>query len=251
MKYKAIISDIDGTLTDIKRDALPSDKVTQSIKHASNKIIFCLATGRPFQFVTYLTDYLQLQSPIISDNGAVITDSKTKVVLWEAPLAHEEAKEVLKITNHYDLTRASCDTANLENPKVISENMKIRKISVHGLIPKEAEKLVKLLEEQFKDLAIVKAAAFEGKEFMDVYISNAEATKQHAVLKLAEILQIQTHEIIGIGDHYNDFPLLMACGLKVAMGNAVPELKAIADYIAPDVDHDGVADVIEKFVLNS
>lgn len=41
----------------------------------------------------------------------------------------------------------------------------------------------------------------------------------------------------------------MACGLKVAMGNAVQDLKEIADYIAPSVDEDGIADVIEKFVL--
>lgn len=44
-------------------------------------------------------------------------------------------------------------------------------------------------------------------------------------------------------------PLLMACGLRVAMGNAVEDLKAIADYIAPPVENDGVADVIEKFIL--
>lgn len=41
----------------------------------------------------------------------------------------------------------------------------------------------------------------------------------------------------------------MACGFKVAMGNAVDEVKAIADYIAPPVEEDGVADVIEKFIL--
>jgi hydroxymethylpyrimidine pyrophosphatase-like HAD family hydrolase len=41
----------------------------------------------------------------------------------------------------------------------------------------------------------------------------------------------------------------MASGLKVAMGNAIKDLKAIADYIAPSVEEDGVADVIEKFVL--
>ena len=52
-----------------------------------------------------------------------------------------------------------------------------------------------------------------------------------------------------MGDGYNDFPLLMACGLKIAMGNAVPELKAIADFIAPSVEEDGVATVIEKFIL--
>ena len=57
-------------------------------------------------------------------------------------------------------------------------------------------------------------------------------------------------DTIGIGDGNNDKPWLLMCGLKVTMGNAVPELKAIADYIAPGVENDGVADVIEKFVLS-
>lgn len=86
---------------------------------------------------------------------------------------------------------------------------------------------------------------------VSLLISHTAATKQHAILKVAEILKIDTHEIIGVGDGYNDFPLLMACGLKIAMGNAVLELKEIADYIAPSVDEDGVAHIIEKFILSS
>ncbi|MBI4226134.1 HAD hydrolase family protein [Candidatus Roizmanbacteria bacterium] len=43
--------------------------------------------------------------------------------------------------------------------------------------------------------------------------------------------------------------ILLSCGLRIAMGNAVQELKDIAHYIVPDVKHDGVAYVIEKFVL--
>ena len=80
-------------------------------------------------------------------------------------------------------------------------------------------------------------------------IANVRATKQFGIAEVAKMLHISTHEIIGIGDGYNDFPLLMACGFRVAMGNAVPDLKAIADYIAPSVDEDGVAYVIEKFIL--
>ena len=68
---------------------------------------------------------------------------------------------------------------------------------------------------------------------------------------VANLLKIKTTEIIGVGDGYNDFPMLLACGLKVAMDNANDDLKAIADYIAPSVDDDGVADVIEKYILNA
>ena len=53
--------------------------------------------------------------------------------------------------------------------------------------------------------------------------------------------------MVGVGDSYNDFPLLMACGLKAAMGNSVKEILDIADYVAPSVDDDGLANVIEKY----
>ncbi len=250
-KYKAIISDIDGTLTPIIPNLLPSNKVTQTIKKAIQKgIIFSLATGRPFSLVEYLIKHLNLTSPIITDNGAAVINSKDGSILWEATLPYEEASKVLNLTKKFKLTRFSCKNIRLENPVKISKNAKIRKISIHDLEPKIADDLIKKIESKFKNLAVMRAASYKGTDFTDIYVSNAEATKQHAVLKYAQLLGISTKEIIGIGDGYNDFPLLMACGLKVAMGNAVEDLKGIADYIAPPVEKDGIADVIEKYILS-
>ena len=250
-KYKAIISDIDGTLTPIIPHAVPSDKVTAAIKKAMEEgVIFSLASGRPFFLVEYLTKHLELTSPVITDNGAVIINSKDKSVLWEALLPREETLQILNITKKHKLTRLSCDTMVLENPLEVPGNLKIRKISVHDLTSTDAENLVKQIETQYKDLVVVRAASYKGENYTDLYISNAEATKLHSVVKYAHILGISKDEIIGIGDGYNDFPLLMACGLKVAMGNAVDELKEIADYVAPSVENDGVANVIEKYILS-
>ena len=50
-------------------------------------------------------------------------------------------------------------------------------------------------------------------------------------------------------DSYNDLPLLEVCGLRIVMGDAPDELKAIADYVAPSIDEDGLAVAIEEFVL--
>jgi hydroxymethylpyrimidine pyrophosphatase-like HAD family hydrolase len=84
-----------------------------------------------------------------------------------------------------------------------------------------------------------------------ILFSHTAATKQYGIYEVANILNIDPSEIIGVGDGGNDFPLLMACGLKIAMGNASDDLKAIADYVAPSVEEDGLAHVIEKFILNS
>ena len=56
-------------------------------------------------------------------------------------------------------------------------------------------------------------------------------------------------EVIAIGDGLNDITLLEAAGLAVAMGNAFPEVKKVADYITLDVDHSGVAAAIGRFVV--
>lgn len=248
-KFKAIISDIDGTLTAISSTAIPSEKVTAAIKKIVDKgIIFSLATGRPFFMIEYLIKYLNLTSPVITDNGAAIIDSKNSSVLWEALLSHSEALQIIEMAKQYKLTRLSSDIINLENPTEIPKKAKVRKISIHGLTLEEANNLVKKLESKFKNLSINRTGAYEGKKLLDVYISHAQGTKQHAILKLAQLLGISTKEIIGVGDHYNDFPMFMACGLKIAMGNAVPDLKAIADYIAPTVEEDGLAHVLEKYI---
>ncbi len=247
-KYKAIVSDIDGTLTPISPSALPSGKTAEALQKSAQKgIIFSLATGRPFYLIEYLITHLHLKGPMITDNGAAIIESETKKVLWEAVLPHKTAYYLIKLTKKYSLKRLSCDTLNIQNPENIPDNITIRKFSVHDIADQEADKLIKKVEIDLKDLAITKAASYKSARLTDVYFSHAEATKQYAIAQYARLLGITTREIIGIGDGYNDFPLLMACGFKIAMGNAVKELKDIADYVAPSVENDGIADVIERF----
>lgn len=82
-------------------------------------------------------------------------------------------------------------------------------------------------------------------------ITHEEVSKLHGIVDVAKLIGVETKDSIGVGDGHNDFPLLLACGLKIAMGNAVPELKAIADFVAPTVNEDGVAVVIEKFILEN
>ena len=56
-------------------------------------------------------------------------------------------------------------------------------------------------------------------------------------------------QTIAAGDSYNDVPLFQASGHRIAMADAPEELKAMADFIAPSVDEDGLAVAIEDFAL--
>lgn len=77
--------------------------------------------------------------------------------------------------------------------------------------------------------------------------TNAGANKGTALAELARVYGIKREEIMAFGDSYNDLEMLEYAGMGVAMGNARPALKEIADYITKGNDEDGVAEAIEKF----
>ncbi|MNH43150.1 putative phosphatase [compost metagenome] len=79
---------------------------------------------------------------------------------------------------------------------------------------------------------------------------HSEGTKGHALTYLAEHFGCDLSEVMAIGDAWNDREMLEVAGLGVAMGNAVPSLKEIADEITLSNNEDGVAHIIRKHILN-
>jgi HAD superfamily hydrolase (TIGR01484 family) len=239
--------DVDGTLIPNSEHGMPSAKVTAAINSAKSKIHIGFATTRPLFMLSHIFDHLALSGPSIINGGAQVIDSEHKKILWDKKMEEE------------DIDKAYAILKTLELPIVVNDGLKDHRekntydprqvYSMLSIIaPEKAERAMEKLSHIPSISVHIAPHWIEGKT--SLIVAHAQATKQHGILEVAKILGIETHEIIGVGDGYNDFPLLMACGLKVAMGNAVDDLKAIADYVAPSVDDDGVADVIEKFVLN-
>lgn len=241
--------DVDGTLVQNAAEALPSERVRDTIQQAAKKIHVGLATGRPYFMVKHLLDYLDFSGISILNDAAQILDVKTGKIYKEQEIQKEDLSTIIELL------------INEKTPRIIIQDDKQDLLYTSSFHPKKLFAILALqLEESQADILvekITKIPTLHAYKFFGwdrgygVNISHASATKQHGILEIAQILGIETHDIIGIGDSYNDFPLLMACGLKVAMGNAVDELKAIADYVAPTVADDGVADVIETFILSS
>lgn len=243
--------DCDGTLIASQKDVLPTARVTEAVKKASKKIHVGIATQRDVDNAVPIIKHLNLSGPSIIAGGAQIIDSNTLKILREELIEIADLLKVIEIMKE-------CKMKN-GGPFLIQDSVKGDELWTEKYIPRkstaafignlELEEAVKLERRLSKivNIAVHKVSPWGGK--FGVVVNAALATKQHGIFEAAKILRIETHEIIGIGDGYNDFPLLMACGLKVAMGNAVDDLKAIADYIAPAVEEDGVADVINKFVL--
>jgi hypothetical protein len=80
--------------------------------------------------------------------------------------------------------------------------------------------------------------------------TNPFVSKGEAVRYLAEdLLGIGANNVMAIGDNFNDLEAIEYAGTGVAMGNAPDEVKAVAQWVAPDVEQDGAAAAIEEFLL--
>lgn len=248
MKYKALIVDVDGTLIPNRRDGMPSARVTEAVATASKIVHVGIASSRPPFLLRHIIDHLKLSGPSIVNNGGQVIDFALGKTFYRQPVEKNDVAKIYEITKRYNVPlRLDTDEEDL----VVSDNTVFS--VVLGLYIAAID--LRLIEKIRKELDAVPTISSHTipswtKGKWTLTISHAKATKQHAIWEVAKVLNIHTHEIIGVGDGYNDFPLLMACGLKVAMGNAVDDIKAIADYVAPSVEEDGVADVIEKFVIN-
>jgi HAD superfamily hydrolase (TIGR01484 family) len=247
MRYKAIMLDLDDTTVIHGKLNLPSKRVKDAIHLAKDRIAVCIATARTLVDTRAILKDLDLSGPCVLTNGTQIYDPVTKKIIFEVQLPVGLPEKLYALCKQYKLQAILYDGEKDINFTGVEKYKKALSIYVPEVATEKIDEMV----HQFSidpRIHVQKLTAWN-KEYMSLDITSNEASKLHGIVEAAKILGISTDEIIGVGDGYNDFPLLMACGLKIAMGNAVPELKAIADFIAPTVYDDGVAVVIEKFVL--
>ena len=246
MRYKAILTDVDRTLI-AERHALPNPAIRAAIKRLHGKAHFGLATSRPFNQILDICEYLNLSGPSIVSGGAQIVNVRSGEYYVEYLLDRDVIYKILSILENFDekitywiqdngFDREFNRSYSPEKPFVIV----ISELSLNT-----AHRLANLFT-HLQSIFITKTPTYK-KGIVDIQISNVRATKQHGVINVARILGIKPFEIIGVGDGYNDYPLLMASGKKVAMGNAVEEIKEIAHYVTKSVEYDGLAEVIKKY----
>jgi len=247
VKYKAIILDLDDTTVVAGKKSFPTSRVTKAIAKAKERIHVGIATARPFLEAKPVMDHLKLSGPCVINNGTQIYDPVLKKMIREVELPAGALEKVYALCQKHHLQIFLYEGKLDYEYFGTTIPQKALSIYLPKIDPKKIDEFVKLFAVE-SHIHVQKIPAWDAR-FMAIHIAHAEATKLHGIVEVARILDITTEEIIGVGDGYNDFPLLMACGLKIAMGNAVPELKAIADFVAPTVSDDGVATIIEKFIL--
>lgn len=246
-----IILDIDGTVVDTPTTYQPTYAVKQAIKKAQKNFIISLATGRPWRLTKDVIKDLGIKDPIIVLGGTEIVSPDGKV-LWEVAMTSSQVDKVLEVLKEYQGLGYVVDDYSfeiylsggdydLERLKTLNKPKVIEPVFLERSVADEIEKKIN----KINGVTAVKTTAHKAG-YNDVHIMSSFATKEHAIAELLKITQIDVDRTTGVGDGHNDIHLFNAVRHKVAMGNAVPELKKAADRVIGTVREDGLALYLEE-----
>ena len=269
MDYKLLVLDIDGTATNSNKEVTRLTKEAV-IRLQEKGVPVAIASGRPTPGVAPIADEFSFQdfgSYTLSYNGAKITNWKTKECVYSKLLPSSLPRSLYKDACRYDvgiITYESNDSAILCGRHVdsyIELESRICSIPIHTCDgdfpervnfpvnkclltgnPDDIERIEPIIAEKYQHEATV----FRSEPFyLEIMPKNVD--KAYCLSKLLKILGLKREEMVCCGDSYNDLTMLQYAGLGVAMANAKPPIKDVADYITLSNDDDGIAHVIDKF----
>lgn len=267
MSYKMIVLDLDDTL--LRDDHTISERTKKALMDAQElgvKVV--LASGRPTYAMLDIAKELHLEeygSYILSFNGAKIINCKTDEELFSSTLPPETAHHLYEVSRREDVwihtyvgdtivTEANNQYTDIESEitglpieEVGSFTDAVDEPVVKILMVEAPERLIGL-EKKLQAEFAGKLSVMRSKPFF-LEFTEAGVTKGTSLDYLIQKLDIKREEVIAMGDSYNDQAMIEFAGLGVAMGNAPDDIKAIADYVTDTNMNDGVAKVVEEFVL--
>ncbi len=253
MKYKAVITDLDGTAVDSPNQKEATKRLADAVHQLeSTGIKVCAATGRAQSFAMPVLKTMGLTHPAIVTGGTVIMDPVSGAELWKCGLSKEQITQItsiLKPFNYKYLWNDYTEDDYLKGGWPLKDFNDFDDTYFFEIVfvpNDEGDALIEALS-GVQGIVVTRVTA-QRPETNDYHITNAAATKEHAIYELEKIIGVDKSEMIGIGDGHNDLHLFKAVGLKVAMSNAVDDLKSAADKIIGDVKNDGLAAYFEELV---
>ncbi|MBP8850052.1 MAG: HAD family phosphatase [Breznakibacter sp.] len=267
MKYKLLVLDLDGTLTNSKKEMSARTKETL-IKAQERGITIVLASGRPTYGIVPLAEELELAKYggyILSFNGGTIINWKTKEVIHESVISSEKLPLLHDIAVQNEVEIISYQNENIISEAPENEYVKyeafLNKMSIKEVksfseaiqfpVPKclivgNPEKLV-LLEKEMNGIFGYEMSIYRSEPFfLELMPSNID--KAQSLQKLLLYTGNTREEMIACGDGFNDLSMIKFAGMGVAMANAQPAVKEASDFITLSNEEDGVAHVVELFL---
>jgi Cof subfamily protein (haloacid dehalogenase superfamily) len=261
--------DLDDTL--LRSDLTISYQTRSAIKKAEAAgVILVLASGRIPAAMDHFARLLGMHKKpgyLICNNGTLIQESHTgniifetrmdaKIALTAFDLADAEGfpvqiyeDDIMYVSRHNEYTVYDQKLTGLR--QVVVENFRAmvgggcRKLLIPG-DPKLLAPLESILRTYLGDSTTI----FTSKPyFLEILPYNVN--KGTALEKIAKKLGVNQKNVMAIGDSMNDEAMLLWAGMGIAMANSDQRIKNIADLVTTrDNDDDGVAEVIEKYILS-
>ncbi|MGH2454033.1 MAG: HAD family hydrolase [bacterium] len=264
MTYRLVVADIDGTLTTSAQKITP--RVRRVVRLAQRRgVRVCLATGRSWHSGRRYFERLGADPPAILYNGGLLYDFARGTVLYQRPMAIRQARRVIEILDAYPDLAAHFHVGDeifvrWRTPLVgaVARHDHISPKAVGNFRPLldgapmkfrilGPRRRLHALYRRIRQAGMPGTLVYSDRESLEVL--PPRTSKGAALRKMAQHLRIPLREVMAVGNELNDLEMIQAAGLGVAMGNAPAGLRRAADVVAPTNDEDGLAEVVERYVL--
>ncbi|MFV0503403.1 MAG: HAD family hydrolase [Lachnospirales bacterium] len=282
---KLVVLDIDGTTLTYEQELTKRTKDTIG-KVVANGIPVCLCTGRNIHNTRRIANELNLTTPIICGDGAVVINNNEEYI---ANYGLKRAT-VDKIMNFIKKENLYLEICTPEYYHKYIKNNELGKFDYEGCTSrsdlKEAyskweytyfvhkvrymehlkdyakdEEIISLLyagdiEDVKKCTEFIKSLKDDTIEIRDdlwetyVFLVNKMGKKSHGLKAVAEYYNVDLKDVMAIGDQLNDLDMLKIVGMPIAMGNGAERIKEVSKYVTKTNDDEGVAHALEKFILS-
>ncbi len=282
-QIRLIAIDLDGTTVGESNQMTPA--VQQAIQAAQEKgVQVAIATGRMFQsalrfYQTIAPKEERLRNaltlPLLTYQGALIKDPTTEKIYRHLTVSREAALQLLDyfeqpelhdlLSIHFYINDLLYVREITSETELYAQRSQIQPFAVGDLrrmlVDHEPTKILALCH----DPAVIDRLLSSLRQQYtpaELYFTKSVATffeathplvnKGTAVRYLAEeMLELRPENVMAIGDNFNDLEMIQYAGIGVAMGTAPDAVKTAAHWVAPDVESDGAAVAIERFVLQA
>lgn len=269
-KIDLIVFDLDGTLLN-KYGEIGEKSIEYIAELKSMGVKFSFATGRLHNAITEYAQLLNLESPLISLDGAILKSYPKNQIIYESYIKKAYVNKAINMAENALLKVAlSHDEAiyyteeNSLVPQLMEKyEAKFEQIDSYDQFISQAleiiicgdyKKAIKLIEEKMKFPSAfgLKTSFYKSMEHDGVYfleIRNKKSSKGDGLIRLAKHLKTKIKHTAVMGDWYNDRSLFRTKALKIAVANAVTEIKLMADYITKKTnDEDATAEFMEMVI---
>ncbi|MGB7158175.1 MAG: Cof-type HAD-IIB family hydrolase [Tepidisphaeraceae bacterium] len=262
---RLVAIDLDGTLlNDSKKVSDQTALAFCGLPERDVKVI--IASARPPRSVRHVYQTLKLDTWQINYNGALIWDEPNQRTIFHRPLKGRLVREMVDIardmfdetivgfeildkwyTDRDDQSHTT-ETGRLFKPDLIAPLDEICGPHVTKLMllgePRIILRLEALLVGEYAEQVTIVKTDDDLLQIMDPRVSKAVALK-----KVAGHYGIPMDQVMAIGDAPNDVGMLQLAGVAVAMDNAHPVVKKVADWVAPSNNDHGVHAALQRYGL--